>query len=168
MSTIACGSSHTAAVSRDQSAAFTWGAGAHGQLGLGSESNAHTPSRVVCPRDLNIVAAACGYSHTIFLVSNGRFTSALECGESPFAEAPSDVAMLPVQVQLDGRLLVDVVQVFAGAQRSGAVLENGRLLVWQRTRHCAPRLQPFGGGENVTSCVAAALGKVVSYLGAVQ
>jgi hypothetical protein len=76
--------------------------------------------------------------------------------------------MLPVPALLDGAPLVDAVRVFAGAHRSAAVLENGRLLVWQRSVGTPPRLQPFGMSENVRKCTSVALGNTVSYLGAAQ
>jgi hypothetical protein len=166
IATIACGCSHTAAVARDHASAFAWGAGALGQLGLGSESNWHTPGKVACATGYEILEAACGSSHTLFLVSNGRFTSALECGATPFAAAPAAVALRPVPVTCDGQVLFDIVQIYAGAFRSAVVLENGRLVVWESSRTAAPRVQPFGGGEGVGTCVAAALGRAVSYVGA--
>jgi alpha-tubulin suppressor-like RCC1 family protein len=129
ISSVACGDAHTAAVSRDFSCAFTWGAGAHGQLGLGSESSANTPFRTLHSPPLSILAAACGSCHTLFLVSNGRFSFALECGATPFAVAPAAVAVDPVQVTYHGSTLTDISKVYAGGSRSAAALENGRLLV---------------------------------------
>ena len=156
------------AVSADHSSAFAWGSGAYGQLGLGHERNAPTPLQIASVGRLSVIAAACGSTHSLFLVSNARFASVLECGATPFAAPPASVAMLPVPALIDGDPLVDVVRVFAGAHRSAAVLENGRLVVWQRSVGTPPRLQPFGRSENVRECTAVALGNTVSYLGAAQ
>jgi alpha-tubulin suppressor-like RCC1 family protein len=168
ISSVACGSAHTAAVARDLSCAFTWGAGAHGQLGLGSEFNTDIPFQTLLPPPLTVLAAACGASHTLFLVSNGRFSSALESGDTAFAEAPATIALAPVQVMHQGQALMDISNIYAGGSWSAAALDNGRLLVWARSRSRLPRDLQFGGGEEACVCVAAALGDAVSYVAASQ
>ena len=61
---ISCGSRHSACL-RSDGAAFTWGWGAHGQLGRGGREDAHEPRLVL----RGCAQVECGWWHTAFLVT---------------------------------------------------------------------------------------------------
>eukprot|EP00752_Nemacystus_decipiens_P014841 g13213.t1 len=81
---IAAGWRHSVAVT-EEGAAFTWGCGAGGKLGLGSHVDVDTPRQVraLASRAVRIRRAAAGRSHTVFLSDSGTVYS---CGSDEFGQ----------------------------------------------------------------------------------
>jgi len=67
VSSVACGTNHTAAISNKE--LYTWGNGASGQLGHG-DSQIRVVPRIV-EKLVNVIGIACGVHHTA-VISNGR------------------------------------------------------------------------------------------------
>lgn len=71
---IAAGASHCVAWDRN-GAAFTWGHGGAGRLGLGGTNHQKTPAHVEALSELEVVHARCGANFTVFVTSMVRGTS---------------------------------------------------------------------------------------------
>jgi hypothetical protein len=67
---VECGAYHTIVLTAEKEV-FTWGKGAHGRLGHGSEENEVLPRRVESLRKLNIVSVAAGYDHSAAVSADG-------------------------------------------------------------------------------------------------
>ena len=76
---VACGAGHSVVLT-DQGAAYAWGLGMNGQLGLapaeddGGEpelANSAEPRRMDSLRQLNITGVACGFAHTMLVDDKG-------------------------------------------------------------------------------------------------
>ncbi|OQS04769.1 regulator of chromosome condensation (RCC1) [Thraustotheca clavata] len=61
---ISCGTSHAAAVS-DTGDLYTWGHGAHGKLGHGTDQDEFTPRLVDALHSVKVATIACGHHHTL-------------------------------------------------------------------------------------------------------
>jgi alpha-tubulin suppressor-like RCC1 family protein len=68
---VECGAYHTIVLTAEKEV-FTWGKGAHGRLGHGSEDNEVLPRRVESLRKSNIVSIAAGYDHSAAVSADGR------------------------------------------------------------------------------------------------
>lgn len=75
---IACGNQHVAIVGNNGEV-YTFGNGAHGKLGLGSEENHALPQRVTFSEPVNVKEVFCGESGTMFLTDIG---SVWACGSN--------------------------------------------------------------------------------------
>ena len=76
--TVACGGNHTAAVT-ESGKLYTFGQGDHGQLGLGSSHlQSSSPKQVTSLRNIHVVGAACGESHTAIITKHGKLFT---CGD---------------------------------------------------------------------------------------
>jgi len=67
---VSCGSSHTACLT-EMGRVYTWGAGISGALGHGQTADQITPRLVEELRDMTVSHIACGWYHTIAVVSVG-------------------------------------------------------------------------------------------------
>eukprot|EP00210_Caulerpa_lentillifera_P008643 g8243.t1 len=79
---IAAGGNHSIAICRNS--VFSWGAGDHGQLGLGGECGSRElPNKITALESEDIIQVACGRNHTLFLCRNGSLygSGANDCGQ---------------------------------------------------------------------------------------
>jgi alpha-tubulin suppressor-like RCC1 family protein len=60
------------ACTTDQGLAFTWGKGSKGRLGHGTSDSQLLPKNIVSLSGIKIVQVACGWSHSLFLSSEGH------------------------------------------------------------------------------------------------
>jgi alpha-tubulin suppressor-like RCC1 family protein len=67
---VACGAAHCAVVAGG--AIYTWGENDHGQLGHGNRTMLKHRRRVLFPHESEARGVACGRSHTLTLVADGR------------------------------------------------------------------------------------------------
>ncbi len=87
---VSCGAHHTTAISR-KGDLYSWGLGAHGELGLGRWG----PLEVPLPRQssnaaVRIVSVACGTSHTLAIAENGTLWS---CGVKTYGQLGNGTAV---------------------------------------------------------------------------
>ncbi len=68
---IECGAYHTIVLTAEKEV-FTWGKGADGRLGHGSDEDEALPRRVESLRKFNIVSVAAGYDHSAAVSEDGR------------------------------------------------------------------------------------------------
>ncbi|CAD7697676.1 unnamed protein product [Ostreobium quekettii] len=78
---IGAGGNHTIAVTSQ--AVFSWGAGEHGELGIGAFCNKELPLKVVALDGREVEMVACGSQHTLFLSQDG---SVFGCGSNDFGQ----------------------------------------------------------------------------------
>jgi len=70
---VACGTSHTMAITRGEGKLYGWGVGMFGATGLGHTDDATTPQPVVgALADARVVRIAAGAKHSCALVEDGR------------------------------------------------------------------------------------------------
>jgi alpha-tubulin suppressor-like RCC1 family protein len=74
VTTVTCGSYHTAAVTSCGDL-WTWGGGMYGKLGHGNEAGSSTPKRVEGLMGLQVTQIACGSRHTVVVTSAGALYS---------------------------------------------------------------------------------------------
>ena len=75
---IACGTEHVAIVGNSGDV-YTWGNGAYGKLGLGSEDNASLPQKVAFSEPVKVKEVFCSETGTMFLTDVG---SVWACGSN--------------------------------------------------------------------------------------
>ena len=68
---VACGRSHTLALSSDGNRLYTWGDGEFGKLGLGSTTSKPTPNIIDSLRNVGLKKIACGTTFSVALGNNG-------------------------------------------------------------------------------------------------
>lgn len=79
VASISCGWKH-ALLASDDGAVFSWGAGRHGQLGLGDDVLAmDRPQRVIALDGTGIQRVRCGWEHSVFHARSGQV---LTCGSN--------------------------------------------------------------------------------------
>ena len=76
---VALGAKHSCVVLEDDGGVLTWGNGACGKLGHGTNDDVKKPSRVEALAGKRIVAAALGDSHSLFADAQGKVWG---CGEN--------------------------------------------------------------------------------------
>ncbi|KAM7295512.1 uncharacterized protein ISCGN_025012 [Ixodes scapularis] len=122
---VACGTYHSLAVT-EEGRLFTWGWGAHGQLGHGTCDDQRTPRLVAALADHRVTDASAGCGHTVALTAEGlvfgfgcNTFGQLGLGRSPKRSTPQRIDLgEPVRMLSSGFF-----QVFA-------LLAGGRLLTW--------------------------------------
>ena len=83
---VACGSSHTMAITRGEGKLYGWGSGAHGATGLGHTDDATTPQPVVgALADARVVRITAGLNHSCALAEDGRVFAFGRCHGIPAA-----------------------------------------------------------------------------------
>ncbi|XP_065832874.1 serine/threonine-protein kinase Nek9-like isoform X2 [Oscarella lobularis] len=78
VNSVACGDAHVVVLT-DSKEVYSWGCGKHGRLGLGSQDNVSTPTKVPVPGRSSVVLVSCGARGTMLLTGNGRV---LACGDN--------------------------------------------------------------------------------------
>jgi alpha-tubulin suppressor-like RCC1 family protein len=68
---IACGESHSAAIS-EKHQLFTWGHGGYGRLGHGTADKAAAPTVVEALKSVKVLAVSCGFNHTLAISENSK------------------------------------------------------------------------------------------------
>ena len=127
---VAAGSYHCIAID-DHGDVYAWGSNFYGELGRGDAGSEPglTPQRVQLPSDLQWVAIAAGYAHTLALSADGQiyswgFGDSGQLGRGSFEnDATPSVVRPPPEVK---RWLA----IAAGYQRSLALGDNGRIYSW--------------------------------------
>ncbi|KAG0431279.1 hypothetical protein HPB47_021932 [Ixodes persulcatus] len=131
VSRVACGTYHSLAVT-EEGRLFTWGWGAHGQLGHGTCDDQRTPRLVAALADHRVTDVSAGCGHTVALTAEGENSwqglvfgfgcntfGQLGLGRSPKRSTPQRIDLgEPVRMLSSGFF-----QVFA-------LLAGGRLLTW--------------------------------------
>lgn len=87
---VAAGGFHSLAVTA-AGAAYAWGGGEHGQLSMGVAANALLPQRIKSLADVCIVSATGGWSHSLWLDSEGGVWAAGDAGHSKLGLTPLQV-----------------------------------------------------------------------------
>jgi len=77
-----CSSSHSVAISTEGKA-YTFGRNEKGQLGQGNQDRVDKPTLVESLSPFNIIDAACGHNHTLFLTDKGIVYG---CGDNKFGQ----------------------------------------------------------------------------------
>ncbi|XP_076472647.1 protein RCC2-like [Babylonia areolata] len=70
-----CNACHCVAITEDGKV-YTWGRNEKGQLGVSDTNRRDVPTKVDLLDNFNIVAAACGKNHTLFLTDRGKVLAA--------------------------------------------------------------------------------------------
>jgi alpha-tubulin suppressor-like RCC1 family protein len=101
---VSCGTGHTIAVAVDGSV-FSWGLGAHGQLGHGNAEHLKSPLLIKSLRDSRVVAVSCGIAHTVFLLDGDK--SIRGCGMNTYGalgiNTEGESVLLPQDIPLPWR-----------------------------------------------------------------
>jgi alpha-tubulin suppressor-like RCC1 family protein len=101
-----------------------WGGNNVGQLGLGFNGNVFTPTLLT--GYTNVVDASSGYTHTMFIDSNGR---AFGMGSNNFGQLGDGTTSnrnIPVKVKFRNS---DIIKVSAGGTHSMFLKKNGKVYV---------------------------------------
>jgi alpha-tubulin suppressor-like RCC1 family protein len=103
-----------------------WGANASGQLCLGNQTQQHSP--VPIPSLSNVVAAAGGGTHMLYLLSDGSLEA---CGTNHYGElGDGTVTSASTPVAVVGLPDSPVVAISAASSTSAALLANGQVWMW--------------------------------------
>lgn len=129
-----CNACHSVVVTEDGQT-LTFGRNDKGQLGLGDTETRIVPEVVEALRDIDIVAAACGRSHTLFLDSDGIVYA---CGDNKMGQCGTN-QMAVQQINIPTRIAFKenkpVVKMACGAEFSMIVDEEGRLYSFGHPEH---------------------------------
>lgn len=114
-------SSYTAAIKTDGSL-LMWGSNYSGQLGIGSDKDNYTPTKVMD----DVVYASCGNDHTAAIKSDGSLWmwGDNSHGQLGIETVGNDEALVPVKV------LDDVATVFCGTDMTAVIKTDGTLWMW--------------------------------------
>ncbi|KAK3789102.1 hypothetical protein RRG08_029851 [Elysia crispata] len=97
-----CCSAHCVAISTEGKV-YVWGRNEKGQLGIGNTDRIDIPQIVDTFDDQNIVDAACGRRHTLFLTENGKVYA---CGDNKMGQLglgnQSEQVLVPTQIRYKG------------------------------------------------------------------
>lgn len=121
-----CNACHSVIVT-DDGHTMAFGRNDKGQLGVGDTNTRVTPVLITALEGIDIVAAACGRSHTLFLASDGIVyaTGDNKMGQCGTNQQSVHTIMTPVRIAF--RENKRVVKVACGAEFSMIVDEDGRL-----------------------------------------
>ncbi|EDV24531.1 uncharacterized protein TRIADDRAFT_56425 [Trichoplax adhaerens] len=126
---IACGSSHSAAVTADGEL-YTWGLGDYGRLGHGDSKTLHIPKQVKALQDYKVIDIACGSrdAQTLALTDNNCVWSWGDGDFGKLGRGGSEGCNIPQKIDaLCGR---DVCRIACGAQFSLALSTTGKVWTW--------------------------------------
>uniref|UniRef100_A0A0B6ZY47 Protein RCC2 homolog n=1 Tax=Arion vulgaris TaxID=1028688 RepID=A0A0B6ZY47_9EUPU len=97
-----CTAAHCVAIT-SEGKVYVWGRNEKGQLGLGHTDRQDAPQLVESFQGQNIVYAACGRKHTLFLTENG---TVFGCGENKMGQLglgnQSEQVLSPTQIRYNG------------------------------------------------------------------
>ena len=126
---IACGSSHSAAIT-SSGELYTWGLGEYGRLGHGDNYNQYKPKLVQALVGKRIIQVACGSrdAQTLALTEDGMVYSWGDGDFGKLGRGGSEGSMVPHEIE---RLTsIGVVQIECGAQFSLALTKSGEVWTW--------------------------------------
>ena len=126
---IACGSSHSAAIS-SAGELFTWGCGEYGRLGHGDNVSQWRPKQVKALSDHRVIQVACGSrdAQTLALTDEGMVFSWGDGDFGKLGRGGSDGCSFPQNVEkLNG---IGICQIECGAQFSLALSRSGLVWTW--------------------------------------
>lgn len=129
-----CNACHSVIVT-DEGETMTFGRNDKGQLGLGDTETRVTPTVVEALRGIDIVAAACGRTHTLFLSSDGLVFS---CGDNKMGQCGTNqqaVQQITTPTRIAFKENKRVVKVACGAEFSMIVDADGRLYSFGHPEH---------------------------------
>lgn len=131
MSDVSCGSTHTGALTKD-GAAFAWGSGTHGQLGIGVIDHAQKrPAQITKLKMLKCRQIACGGLHTSVLTNDGRVVAFGWGRQGQIGQRNAVLHESPMFVALPEI----VVQLASGGNHSLALSATGRCYAWGAGAH---------------------------------
>ncbi|XP_077983839.1 E3 ubiquitin-protein ligase HERC2-like [Glandiceps talaboti] len=126
---IACGSSHSAAITSD-GGLYTWGLGEYGRLGHGDNSTQLRPKQVKSLIGHRVIQVACGSrdAQTLCLTDDGLVFSWGDGDFGKLGRGGSEGVNIPHNVErLNGQ---GVIQIECGAQFSLALTRSGQVWTW--------------------------------------
>ncbi|XP_023218340.1 E3 ubiquitin-protein ligase HERC2-like isoform X1 [Centruroides sculpturatus] len=126
---IACGSSHSAAVSSNGEL-YTWGLGEYGRLGHGDNLTQLKPKQVTALAGLRVVQVACGSrdAQTLALTDDGMVFSWGDGDFGKLGRGGSEGCNVPHNIErLNGQ---GICQIECGAQFSLALTKSGQVWTW--------------------------------------
>ncbi|KAI8034196.1 hypothetical protein M5D96_013047 [Drosophila gunungcola] len=126
---VACGSSHSAAIS-SQGELYTWGLGEYGRLGHGDNTTQLKPKLVAALAGKRVVQVACGSrdAQTLALTEDGAVYSWGDGDFGKLGRGGSEGSDTPHEIErLSG---IGVVQIECGAQFSLALTRAGEVWTW--------------------------------------
>lgn len=129
-----CNACHSIIVT-EEGETMTFGRNDKGQLGLGDTATRFTPVVVEALEGIEIVAAACGRSHTLFLDSDGIVYA---CGDNKMGQCGTNqqsVQQLLKPARIAFKENKRVVKVACGAEFSMIVDEDGKLYSFGHPEH---------------------------------
>ncbi|XP_068720941.1 E3 ubiquitin-protein ligase HERC2-like [Montipora capricornis] len=126
---IACGSSHSAAVT-SEGELYTWGRGTYGRLGHGNSEDHLFPMLVSGLRGYHVIDVACGSgdAHSLAVADDGTVWSWGDGDYGKLGHGGSDGSKTPKIV--DTLQSLGVARVFCGSQFSVALTRDGQVLTW--------------------------------------
>ena len=117
---VSCGGWHTIVVTR-LGETFAFGRNEYGRLGLGDTRSRSRPKQVEALKDIDIIQAASGGSHTLFLSKQGMVYSSGRKGHARLGSAKNSTSLVPELVQEFAIYNRKAVQVSAGGAHSGCL-----------------------------------------------
>ncbi|XP_070553640.1 E3 ubiquitin-protein ligase HERC2-like isoform X2 [Ptychodera flava] len=126
---IACGSSHSAAITSD-GALYTWGLGEYGRLGHGDNTTQLRPKQIKSLIGHRVVQVACGSrdAQTLCLTDEGLVFSWGDGDFGKLGRGGSEGVNIPHNIErLNGQ---GVIQIECGAQFSLALTKSGHVWTW--------------------------------------
>ncbi len=126
ITSVACGSSHTLAVTR-AGAVFSWGSGAFGRLGHGSDADVRIPRQVEFKRK-RIARVSCGPDHCAAVSEVGEV---LTWGAGSYGNlGHGDNTDLSMPKLVDGLVGKPCIQAVCGSKHTMALSQSGVVLAW--------------------------------------
>lgn len=129
-----CNACHSVIVT-DDGVAMTFGRNDKGQLGVGDTETRTLPTVVEALKGIDVVAAACGRSHTLFLDSNGIVYA---CGDNKMGQCGTNqqsVQQLTTPARIAFKENKPVLRMACGAEFSMIVDIDGRLYSFGHPEH---------------------------------
>lgn len=139
---VSCGLNHTACVSVDGNAVWTFGEGDCGKLGLGHLTTQSTPQRVETLCNVGVKRVGCGTHITVFLTKDGRIFT---CGVERTSGQPSNRDRndnIPQQILSLSDYVVDSIAV--GSEHVLALTDCGKVFGWGMNTDGQLGLTKFG------------------------
>lgn len=129
-----CNACHSVIVT-DEGGTMTFGRNDKGQLGLGDTDTRVTPTVVEALKGVDIIAAACGRSHTLFLDSDGIVYA---CGDNKMGQCGTNqqsVHQILTPVRIAFKENKPIVKIACGAEFSMIVDADGKLYSFGHPEH---------------------------------
>ena len=126
VTTVACGSSHTLAVTR-AGAVFSWGSGAFGRLGHGSDADVRIPRQIEFKRK-RIAKVSCGPDHCAAVSEVGEVLTWGAGSYGNLGHGDNTDQSMPKLV--DGLVGKPCIAAVCGSKHTMALSQSGVVLVW--------------------------------------